>query len=49
MTTSTNAKIDKAQQDGKLTADQATQLKATAGSAVAQLVDRKGPAEATTR
>ena len=49
ITTSTNAKIGKAQQDGKLTVDQATQLKATVGAAVAQLVDRKGPVRATTR
>lgn len=47
--TSTNAKIDKAQQDGKLTAVQATQLKATVQNAVTQLVDRKGPVKATTR
>ena len=49
ITTSTNTKIDKAQQDGKLTADQATQLKTTVGNAVTQLVDRKGPLKATSR
>ncbi len=49
ISTSTNTKIDKAQQDGKLTADQATQLKTTVGSAVAQLVDRKGQLKAATR
>ena len=49
VTTSTNAKIDKAQQDGRLTADQATQLKTTVGAAVAQLVDRKGPVKASSR
>ena len=49
ITTSTNAKIDKAQQDGKLNADQATQLKTTVGAAVAQLVDRKGAVKAATR
>lgn len=49
ITTSTNAKIDRAQQDGRLTADQATQLKTTIGGAVAQLVDRKGPAKTTPR
>ena len=42
-------KIDKAQQDGKLTADQATQLKTTVGAAVAQLVDRKGAVKASSR
>ncbi|MDQ2950945.1 MAG: hypothetical protein M3R54_01635 [Chloroflexota bacterium] len=49
ITTSTNAKIDKAQQDGKLTAEQATQLKTVVGTAVAQLVDRKGQVKASTR
>jgi hypothetical protein len=49
ITTSTSAKIDKAQQDGKLTAEQATTLKAGVGAAVAQLVDRKGPVKASTR
>lgn len=46
---SANTKIDKAVADGKLTADQATSLKATVQSAVTTLVDRKGPAKATTR
>ena len=46
---SANTKIDKAVTDGKLTADQATSLKATVQSAVTTLVDRKGPAKATTR
>src|SRR6185503_12162745 len=49
VTALTNAKIDKAQQDGKLTMDQATSLKATVLSAVTAIVDRKGPAAATTR
>ena len=44
ITTSANAKIDKAAQDGKITADQATQLKAAVGNAVATLVDHKGQA-----
>jgi hypothetical protein len=44
VTTATNAKIDKAQQDGKLNQDQATKLKADVLSAVTQLVDRKGSA-----
>ena len=39
-----NAKIDKAKQDGKLTADQATQLKSKVQEAVTQIVDHKGPA-----
>ena len=42
VTASTNANIDKAQKDGKVTADQAVQLKAAVGNAVSQLVDRKG-------
>ena len=49
LSASTNAKIDKAQQDGKLTADQATALKATVQNAISLLVDRKRPAKATTR
>jgi hypothetical protein len=49
LTASTNTKIDKAVADGKLTAEQAAALKATAQNAVAALVDRKGPAKATTR
>jgi hypothetical protein len=48
ITLSTNAKIDKAVADGKVTADQATTLKATVLSAVTTLVDRKSPARATT-
>jgi hypothetical protein len=44
LTTAANTKIDKAQADGKLTADQATKLKAAVGNAVAQVVDHKGPA-----
>jgi hypothetical protein len=43
ITTAANAKIDKAVTDGKLTADQATALKAQVGPAVAALVDRKLP------
>ncbi|MEP6693442.1 MAG: hypothetical protein ABJB39_02230 [Chloroflexota bacterium] len=43
LTTAANAKIDKAKTDGKITADQATALKAQVGSAVTALVDRKGP------
>ncbi len=46
---STNAKIDKAQQDGRLTAEQSTALKATVQDAVTALVDRKGPAKGTSR
>ena len=42
---STNAKIDKAQQDSRLTAEQATALKATVQNAVTALVDRKGTAK----
>ena len=49
MAASTNTKIDKAVTDAKLTADQATSLKATVQSAVTALVDRKGAAKATTR
>lgn len=44
-----NTKIDKAQQDGKVTADQATQLKAGVPAAVALLVDRKGPVKTSGR
>jgi len=43
ITTAANAKIDKAVTDGKLTADQATALKAQVGPAVTALVDRKLP------
>ena len=43
ITAAANAKIDKAVTDGKLTADQATALKAQVGPAVATLVDRKLP------
>ena len=43
LTTVANAKIDKAKTDGKITADQATALKAQVGAAVTSLVDRKGP------
>ncbi len=39
-----NAKIDKAQQSGKLTADQAAQLKTKVQEEIGKLVDRKGPA-----
>lgn len=39
-----NAKIDKAAADGKLTAEQATALKAQVGPAVTRLVDAKLPA-----
>ena len=49
ITALTNTKIDKAVADGKLTADQGTSLKATALAAVTTVVDRKGPAAATTR
>jgi polyhydroxyalkanoate synthesis regulator phasin len=45
----TNTRIDKAQQDGKLTADQATALKTTVLATVTQLVDRKGTLKATRR
>jgi hypothetical protein len=44
VTAATNAKIDKAQQDGKLTADQAPKLKAEVLNAVTALVDHKGTA-----
>jgi len=44
ITTAANARIDKAQQDSKLTADQAATLKAGLAAAVTQLVDRKGNA-----
>lgn len=43
ITTSTNQKIDAAQQAGKLTADQATRLKAMVGDAVTRIVDAKRP------
>ena len=43
ITAAANAKIDKAVTDGKLTADQATALKAQVGAAVTALVDRKFP------
>jgi hypothetical protein len=46
LVTQANAKIDKAQQDGKVTAAQATELKVGVTSAVTQLVDRKGPVKA---
>ncbi|HZP97513.1 MAG TPA: hypothetical protein VFC31_14430 [Candidatus Limnocylindria bacterium] len=44
LTSAANARIDKAQQDGKLTADQATQLKTKVQGAVAELVDHEGTA-----
>jgi polyhydroxyalkanoate synthesis regulator phasin len=43
ITAAANAKIDKAVTDGKVTADQATALKAQVGPAVTALVDRKLP------
>jgi polyhydroxyalkanoate synthesis regulator phasin len=43
ITTAANTKIDKAATDGKLTAEQATALKAQVGPAVAALVDAKLP------
>ena len=43
ITAAANAKIEKAVADGKLTADQATALKAQVGPAVTALVDRKLP------
>jgi hypothetical protein len=43
---STNAKIGKAQTDGKLTADQATQLMTAVPFAVATIVDHKGSTNA---
>lgn len=43
ITTTANAKIDKAATDGKLTAEQAAALKAQVASAAGALVDRKGP------
>ncbi|HEV8670488.1 MAG TPA: hypothetical protein VGS01_07095 [Candidatus Limnocylindria bacterium] len=43
LTAAANARIDKATTEGKVTADQATALKAQVGSAVTALVDRKGP------
>lgn len=44
LVTAAYAKIDKATGDVKITAEQATALKAQVGSAVTALVDRKGPA-----
>lgn len=44
LTTAASAKIDKAMTDGKITADQATALKAQVGAGVTALVDRKGQA-----
>jgi len=41
ITTTTNAKIDEAQQAGKITAEQAAALKAMVGDAVTRLVDAK--------
>ena len=43
LVTDETAKIDQAQKDGKITADQATALKGQVGAAVTMLVDRKGP------
>jgi ribosome-binding protein aMBF1 (putative translation factor) len=43
LTAAANVKIDKAATDGKVTAEQATALKAQVGAAVTALVDRKGP------
>ena len=43
LTAAANAKIDKAKTDGKITADQATAIKAQVGAAVTALIDRKGP------
>jgi polyhydroxyalkanoate synthesis regulator phasin len=43
ITTAANTKIDKAATDGKLTAEQATALKAQVGPALAALVDAKLP------
>jgi hypothetical protein len=43
------AKIDKAQQDGKLTADQGTALKASVLNRVTELVNRKGTVRSTAR
>jgi len=42
ITNAATAKIDKAQADGKLTAEQATQLKSDLTATVTQMVDRKG-------
>lgn len=44
ITASAGTKIDAAAQAGKITADQATQLKASVGNAVTTLVDHKGQA-----
>jgi polyhydroxyalkanoate synthesis regulator phasin len=44
ITAAANTKIDKAATDGKLTAEQATALKAQVGPAVTKLVDAKVPA-----
>src|ERR1700687_1314574 len=50
LTAATNTKIDKGVADGKLTADQATTLRATVQNAITTLIDRKGqPKKATTR
>lgn len=43
LTATANTKIDKATVDGKVTAEQATALKARVSAAVTALVDRKGP------
>ena len=43
LTVAANANIDKAKTDAKITAEQATALKAQVGSAVTAIVDRKGP------
>lgn len=42
ITSAANTRIDKARADGKITAEQATQLKADLSAAVTQIVDRKG-------
>jgi hypothetical protein len=49
ITTQANANLDKAQQGGTLTADQAAQLRAGLAAAVTQLVDRKGPTKPASR
>ncbi|HEY3218775.1 MAG TPA: hypothetical protein VGK15_06785 [Candidatus Limnocylindria bacterium] len=49
LVTQANAKIDKALQDAKVSAAQATELKTGVTAAVTQLVDRKGPVKATSR
>src|SRR5258706_410800 len=48
LATQANAKTEKALQDAKVTAAQATELKAGMTAAVTQLVDRKGPAKTAT-